>query len=61
MFSVALTTDANGAPPATHWASSGQMPEEILPLMWPSGADISDDSPPTMMARLGLRMVAEEA
>jgi hypothetical protein len=60
MFSVALTTDPAGAGPATHWGSSGDMPEEILPLMWPSAADISDDQPQAMMTRLGLRMVAEE-
>jgi hypothetical protein len=60
MFSVQLTTDVNGAPPATHYASSGAVPEDILPLMWPSSADVSDEPWQEACARVGVRMVVEE-
>lgn len=60
MFSVQLTTDVNGAPPATHYASSGLIPEEIPPLMWPSAADVTEEDWQTACARLGLRQVVEE-
>lgn len=58
MFSVQLAPTAD-APAPTHFASSGLMPEEILPLMWPSAADISDDQPFDALTRLGLVMWSE--
>lgn len=58
MFQAGLTTDPAGALPITHYISSGWMPEEIPPLMWPSSADVSDDSADDAKARLGLRNIA---
>lgn len=57
MFQAPLTTDPNGAATATHFISSGLIPEEILPLMWPSSADISDESAAVAEARLGLHPI----
>jgi hypothetical protein len=57
MFQAGLTTDPAGAPPATHYISSGYMPEEIVPLMWPSSADVSDQAALDAEARLGLRAI----
>lgn len=59
-FSVAL---AQAAAPTvlTNWGGSGTMPEEIFARMWPTDADISDDQPQDMMARLGLVMWQDPA
>ena len=59
MLTAALTTDPAGNPPATHYASSGLMPEEIFALMWPSSADVSSDTWQDACARLGLVQVQE--
>jgi hypothetical protein len=60
MLTAQLTTDVNGAPPATHYASSGTMDDQIAARMWPSSADVSTEEWQTACARLGLRQVVEE-
>jgi hypothetical protein len=56
MFVSQMTTNPTHAPPATHFANSGEMPEEILPILW-SSAIISDKSWQEAAADAGLYQV----
>jgi hypothetical protein len=59
MFTVQLTQNSDGSGPVTHYGSSGDVPEEILPLMWPSAAYITEDGPQAALASQGLYMYVE--
>lgn len=60
----ALTTDANGAPPATHYGSSGKADAVLLALIVNlPGVLVNYDenvSPPDALTGFGLRFVVEE-
>lgn len=63
-FSRALTTDAEGDPPATHYGSSGDADAALLALIVNlPGVQVNYDenvSPTDAIAAMGLRFVVEE-
>lgn len=54
MFTTGLS--ATGAAPATHWVSSGYMPEELVALF----PEATDEEPFAAFARLGLQLTTEQ-
>lgn len=59
MFVTPLSS--TGQYPATHYISSGLIPEELDALLAATpDADISDEEPFVAMERLGLQMINEE-
>lgn len=63
LFSRACTTDANGAPPATHYACSGQADAALLALIVASLPDVQvnyTDSGADALVGFGLHFVVEE-
>lgn len=57
-FTTGLSAD--GTEPATHYIASGHLPQDqadAIALL--EGADVSEDEPFAVMARLGLQMVEE--
>lgn len=55
-FNTGLSSDGNA--PATHFISSGYIPEgDVGPLTDLPGADVSEEDPYIAMARLGLQLV----
>ena len=62
-FTRACTTDANGAPPATHYATSGQADAALLALIVASIPSVLvnyTDSGVDALTGFGLRFVVEE-
>jgi hypothetical protein len=63
MFTRACTTDANGAPPATHYATSGQADADLLALILlsvPSTLVNYTDSGIDALTSFGLRFVVDD-
>lgn len=60
MFETRLSQ--NGGAPATHYISSGYIPEEIVSALnsGVDGIDISDDQPFQALSRLDLQIVVPE-
>lgn len=59
-FLAGKTTDPNGAPPATHYLASGQMPEEIVQKFRDDARfTVSDQSWRTVCASMGLFGIVE--
>lgn len=61
-FARALTTDANGAPPATHYGSSGSADAALLALILALPDVLVDytNTATDALAGFGLHFVAEE-
>lgn len=59
-FLAGKTTDPNGAPPATHFLASGQMPEAIVQKFRDDARfTVSDQSWRTVCASMGLFGIVE--